>query len=155
MFNIQHVIDRTCKFEGFRKKPYQDTLGVWTIGYGTTVLNNEQVTADTPQMSHEVAVVFLKAGVLVAIHDCQTLYGKSFSLMSDTEQEVMIHMSYQLGINKLSKFIKMNKAIKVFDYTNWTIEMEDSAWRKQTPRVSTALIYAINNDSWSDAWDMS
>jgi lysozyme len=40
--------------EGFRAKPYKDTGGVWTIGYGT-VIRNLNIKSVTPQEAEELA----------------------------------------------------------------------------------------------------
>jgi lysozyme len=37
-------IQLICEFEGFRAAAYPDVVGVWTIGYGTTRVNNQPVT---------------------------------------------------------------------------------------------------------------
>jgi lysozyme len=43
-----------CGFEGFRAAPYQDTAGVWTIGYGSTRwLNGAPVTHNYPPLVTE------------------------------------------------------------------------------------------------------
>lgn len=36
-------INLLCEFEGYRDVAYQDDAGVWTIGYGTTIVNGEAV----------------------------------------------------------------------------------------------------------------
>ena len=36
-------INLICGFEGLRLKAYDDGVGVWTIGYGTTVINGVKV----------------------------------------------------------------------------------------------------------------
>lgn len=36
-------IDLICSFEGLRLKAYDDGVGVWTIGYGTTMINGTKV----------------------------------------------------------------------------------------------------------------
>lgn len=36
MRTSRHGIDLICSFEGYRDKAYDDGVGVWTIGYGTT-----------------------------------------------------------------------------------------------------------------------
>ena len=36
-------IDLICSFEGLELKAYDDGVGVWTIGYGTTVINGVKV----------------------------------------------------------------------------------------------------------------
>lgn len=41
-----NAIDLIKKFEGFRSEAYQDSVGVWTIGYGTTRINGQPVKAD-------------------------------------------------------------------------------------------------------------
>jgi lysozyme len=48
-------------FEGFRANPYQDITGVWTIGYGTTVLpDGSRVTAQTPSVDQATALGYLE-----------------------------------------------------------------------------------------------
>ena len=53
------ALDMACRlvrqFEGFRAAPYQDSAGVWTIGYGTIRLNGQPVTAATPPITMEQA----------------------------------------------------------------------------------------------------
>ncbi|WP_151837834.1 MULTISPECIES: lysozyme [unclassified Acinetobacter] len=36
-------IDLICSFEGLELKAYDDGVGVWTIGYGTTMINGTKV----------------------------------------------------------------------------------------------------------------
>ncbi len=37
MRSIEKAIELIKKWEGFRREAYQDPVGIWTIGYGTTV----------------------------------------------------------------------------------------------------------------------
>ena len=47
-------------FEGLKLHPYQDSVGVWTIGYGATYgLDRARVTADHPALSQEQAEALL------------------------------------------------------------------------------------------------
>lgn len=46
--------------EGFRAQPYQDSAGVWTIGYGTTFINGVRVTANTPAVTKDIAIGYVK-----------------------------------------------------------------------------------------------
>lgn len=60
-------------FEGIRLAPYLDSAGVWTIGIGSTRdLNGNQVTRDTPPITHEQAAQMAsrdlaKAAALLAV----------------------------------------------------------------------------------------
>lgn len=49
---VQFIAER----EGFRSEPYQDTAGVWTIGYGFTYMaDGSKVTKDTLPISEDDA----------------------------------------------------------------------------------------------------
>jgi lysozyme len=48
-----------ASFEGCSLTPYQDTAGVWTIGYGFTQINGQPVTASTPPLTQQEADAFL------------------------------------------------------------------------------------------------
>ena len=50
-------IDRTL--EGFRPYPYQDSAGVWTIGYGSIRINGAPVTASTPPVTEGQALAMM------------------------------------------------------------------------------------------------
>ena len=39
-------INKIKKYEALRLKPYQDSVGKWTIGYGHVILPNEQYLMD-------------------------------------------------------------------------------------------------------------
>lgn len=48
------------RFEGLELHPYQDSVGVWTIGYGATYgLDRVRVTADHPVLTNEQAEALL------------------------------------------------------------------------------------------------
>ncbi len=48
------LVDFVKEKEGFREKAYQDSVGVWTVGYGTTRLNGKKVTS-SDSLSHKQA----------------------------------------------------------------------------------------------------
>lgn len=46
--------------EGFSSTPYQDSAGVWTIGYGTTFINGVSVNANTPPITKDIAIEYVR-----------------------------------------------------------------------------------------------
>ena len=151
MFRLNHVLARQKMFEGFRGHPYRDTVGVWTIGYGCTVWNGTKVSESTSLVTEPMAHNHMKKDMFTAIADCQFLY-PGFEDLSDVEQEVLIHMSFQLGRTKLRKFVKMNAAVERGDVQTWADEMTDSLWWMQTPRPAAALRTALLEDEWPPKW---
>lgn len=43
MMISQRGVDALKQYEGYRSKAYQDSVGVWTIGYGTTKIEGKPV----------------------------------------------------------------------------------------------------------------
>lgn len=61
-------LDLIKSFEGLRLSPYYDTVGVATIGYGTTIYDNgSRVKITDPSISEERATALLHFGLKSAI----------------------------------------------------------------------------------------
>lgn len=58
-------------FEGFRSKPYRDSTGKWTIGYGCTVINGHPVSATTPAISESMGRLLLSGDMAEAVRVVQ------------------------------------------------------------------------------------
>ena len=155
IFRAEQVFRRTQKFEGFRSRAYKDSLGVWTIGYGATMWYGSKVTSTTAPVSRLRASRKLRGDIFQAVMDCQKLYGHRFDELSDVEQEILIHMCFQLGLTKLRRFERMNIAIMIDSLKGWEEEMQDSLWWKQTPRAATALYNALVEGEWTGIWAMT
>ena len=147
--NIGELITRACDFEGFRHIPYKDTADppVWTHGFGATQYHGRAVTAWTPPISKAEALVSMKASLLDSIATCHKIY-PNWRALNDTQQEVLIHMAFQIGQSGLRRFKLMNKAVAKLDIDEWAKQMTESLWAKQTPRVYTACHNAILNSKW-------
>lgn len=107
--------------EGFSPSAYQDSVGVWTIGYGT---NLEKLVIDE-KIAREWMVRELRR--LAAL-----LSGHSYwAELSQTRKEVLIEMAYNLGLAGLAKFERMRAALLVKDYDKAADEMLASKWAHQ------------------------
>jgi lysozyme len=101
--------------EGFRSRPYQDTEGVWTFGYGFTYLEIDE------------AEVILRMRV-------KKIYDKlkpKISNLSPARQDVIVNMAFNLGFKGLSDFVRMWAAVDKEDYDTAANEMLNSKWAKQ------------------------
>jgi len=115
----QTRVQRVVKEEGFKFKPYKDHLGNWTFGHGLTYITEDE------------SLMLVKRR-LRAIESALVNH-KWYLELNRARQDVIVDMSYQMGINGMLGFKKMIAAIKEKDYEKAAIEMLDSRYAKQTP----------------------
>ena len=125
------------KNEGFRNKPYLDSLGHPTIGYGHLITNREKKTFKG-KFSKEFLLKLFDKDFKKALTD----YKKNFNHKkhSKNTKEVLIEMVFQLGIKKQQKFLKLNNHIEKNDIFLAALEMKNSLWYKQTPKRVDGLL---------------
>ena len=125
------------KNEGFRNKPYLDSLGHPTIGYGHLITKKE-----TKKLKAKFSKKFLSNLFDKDFRTALTAYKKNFNYKkhSKNTKEVLIEMIFQLGIKKQKKFVKMNNHIQNNNIFLAALEMKNSLWYKQTPKRVDCLI---------------
>jgi lysozyme len=127
--NLQTIKDRIKKHEGYRDTIYTDSLGYNTIGYGHLVVEDGFIPG-VQYSKKELEEVFEK-DFAIAIQGANKLVG-DYDL-NDDAFGVVVEMCFQLGLPRVSKFIKFLDALKNKDYERAADEMLDSAWHRQTP----------------------
>lgn len=122
---------------GLLLKPYQDHLGYWTIGCGHLIRDDEKDELMNP-ISHERAVELFEKDLDVAIDDANT-FCEGLDI-DDNVRECIVHMSFQLGLPKLSQFKKFKQALQNNDIETAILEMKDSRAYNQTTNRWNRLI---------------
>ena len=108
--------------EGFRAKPYRDTVGKLTIGYGRNL--------------DDVGITTFEAGMLLdhdlaaAESECVSAFAW-YPTLADARQRVLVEMAFNLGLPRLLGFGKMLAAAKTGDYETAAKEMLASRWKEQ------------------------
>ena len=118
--------------EGFREKPYLDTLGVPTFGIGFTYITEEEADWILNKRLSEIET------------ELRAKYGW-YDNLNATRQDVMISMVYQLGFGGIAKFKKFIAAMERKDYDTAAVEMLDSLWARQTPNRAKRQADMIKN----------
>jgi len=109
------------KCEGYKPKPYLDTLGKLSIGYGRNLKDNG--------ISLEEANFMFENDLA----RCQKeLYPYSWYLHQPLHiQYALVNMCFNLGLTKLLGFKKMIQALEEKNYTKAAMEALDSKWATQ------------------------
>src|SRR3990167_3629629 len=117
------ILEDLRRHEGFRDKPYRDSVGKLTIGYGWNL--------DAVPMQKSWAEFILLSQVEEAISDLRKFgfWGR----LNDERKAVVANMRFQLGPTRFRGFEKMIAALERDDYKAAADEMLDSKAAKQTP----------------------
>tara|TARA_R100000149_G_C5799802_1_gene87589 strand:- start:44 stop:478 length:435 start_codon:yes stop_codon:yes gene_type:complete len=118
-------------------EPYQDHLGYWTIGCGHLIRNHEKEELMKPITEERAKELFI-FDLDVAIEDAEK-FCEGMDI-DDNVRECVIHMSFQLGLPKLNKFVKFKKALQDNDIAEAIEQMKDSRAYKQTTNRWDRLI---------------
>jgi len=116
--------------ESFRAKAYQDTEGVWTVGYG---LNLQELVVSEPWAADQMRYTLRQRE-----SDCLAAF-PWFAGLTSARQRVILNMAYNLGMTRLRGFKKMLSALDRGDYETAAVEMLDSKWAEQVGARSTRL----------------
>ena len=135
--NLEQVKEHIKEEEGFSNKVYLDHLGYGTIGYGHLVKPLDNFVEGKVYDNKELEKLFE--------YDFQIAYQDGMSLTKDIDipdeaKEIVIHMCFQMGKPKVSKFKKMFEALNKKDYDSAANERLDSLWaKKHTPARAERL----------------
>jgi len=133
------VSDKIKMEEGYRSDVYLCTRGIETIGYGFTGMGLDHIT-------REEADIELERRILIAKADCVSYIGKStFEALSGAQQLCLIDMAYNLGFNRLNKFIRLKQAIIREDWRSAAVELLDSKYAIQVPNRAKRNVKLITS----------
>ena len=123
------LTDDLMKHEGLRLKPYKDTEGVLTIGYGHNL--EEGISKDT-------ARYILEEDIFNHALELKEAFPVIMEL-STVRRDVLINMAFNLGVSRLRKFKKMWEALYIEKYSVAADEMLDSKWARQVGNRAVEL----------------
>jgi len=117
----KELIESTKRHEGYRQQAYQDSVGVWTIGYGT----NLQVLKISEELAEAWLISELEACAKALSHH------PVYERMNQARKDVLTEMAYNLGLKGLYGFKRMWVALGREDWEQAKLEGLDSKWAEQ------------------------
>jgi len=119
-YSLMTIIDDLKRDEGLRLKPYKDSEGFLTIGYGTLIEDISEEEAEW-LLTHRFDIIMLEAHRQF----------KWLSGLSGNRREAILNMAYNLGVPRLKQFKNMIAALEDEDYSLAADEALDSKWARQ------------------------
>ena len=120
--------------EGFVPHVYQDSLGIYTIGYGRQV-----------DRHHGGGITEAEAELLL-YNDIRNVMGEMDQRMAwwrdlpDGPARALLNMAFNLGLPRLEKFVKMLQALEVGDWSAAAVEATDSIWFTQVGERAERIV---------------
>lgn len=121
-----------ASFEGKRLKAYQDSVGVWTIGYGTTFYPDGSKVKQGDSITEEKADFLLKWQVLEKSAGVAKLVD-----VSQNKFDALVSFAYNLGLGALKKSTLLKKVL--VNPNDPSIEAEFLKWNKANGIVLNGL----------------
>ena len=124
--------------EGERLDLYRDSVGIQTIGVGHNI--------EEKGISKRVSRLMLDDDIQEVVDGLRTLdYWKD---LDSTRQLVVADMVFNLGLPRFLRFVRLNAALALKDFTLAAAEMRDSRWYRQVGRRAVKLVEAMQTGVW-------
>ena len=121
--------ERIKQHEGKRNKPYRDSEGILTVGYGR---NLEDVAFTDAEIDLMFETDFNRAK-----SSAQNFV--IYEYLNEARRGVLIEMCFQMGYGGVKKFVKFRQAALQAKWSLAADEMLDSKWAQQTPERAREL----------------
>lgn len=127
------------RHEGLSLKPYVDTTGHVSIGYGRNL--------DDRGISKGEAEVLLHNDMSLVEHEASNAF-TWYDDLSDVRKCVVMNMVFNMGAPTVGKFKKMIQAIEEKRFDGAAQEMLDSKWAEQVGNRAKELADMMFTDRW-------
>ena len=139
------LLEELKKHEGFRSRPYKCTEGYLTIGYGQRL--------DYIEVDEKTAEIWLMEKVEKIKYKLESKFPWYLKAPKEV-QEIVINMSYQMGVSGFAKFKKTIKYLEQGLYHKASTEMLYSLWSRQTPERSKELSDRLKKIGEKNKWNL-
>ena len=100
------LLDQMKRDEGRRSRPYQDSRGIWTVGYGHNLT--------VGPLSEAALMQILRDDVIAAETACLSL--PIWTDLSEARRAALLNLTFNQGIGWVGKNPQMYAALQVRDY---------------------------------------
>ena len=128
---------------GYQKFAYQDSRGLWTVGYGRCIDRSRG-----KGVSQTEADLLLDNDIRDTIGDLTTALPWMFGSLNDARIAVLVNMAFNLGVAGLLEFHKTLEAVKAGDWEQAAYHMLDSKWAEQVGERAKELAKMVQTGDY-------
>lgn len=143
--NIQNLVEILKVNEGLRLTPYRCTAGKLTIGYGHTGPSVVEGIKWTKQTAEHV--LLNDARNVAADLDWHLPWWRN---LSDTRQEALADMAFNLGMKRLQGFQKMLEALQRGQWQEAAAQCLDSRYARQVGNRAKRNAFVFEHGRWPE-----
>ena len=139
------VMSMIKKHEGVRLEPYQDSLGLWTVGVGHLIGDGKTLPAEWKGKKltmKEVDDLFAQDFIH---HKEMAKKVPGWDLANETGQAALIDLTFNMGGAWYKKFPAAAKALAAGDFNKAADELTDSLWYKQVKDRAKTIVSMIRD----------
>lgn len=134
--------------EGKRNRPYQDSLGLWTVGVGHLIGDGKTLP---PEMNREfsdeeVMAMFEKD---YAHHRSAAMNIPGFDKLNGRGQGALTDLTFNMGPSWISKWPKLKKQLEEGDTQAAAANLEQSKWYKQVGNRAPTVVSLLKDSKVS------
>ena len=133
------LVSMLIRHEGWMETPYQDSLGIWTIGVGRNLSRG--------LAEHEI--LYLLQSDIESARDELSRNLPWFDDLDDVRRDCMIDLHINMGWPRLSKFKNALQAMSEGNWDRAAYEFMDSRWSKQVKTRAVDICNMIKTGTYS------
>ena len=158
-YDMTELLDQLVLHEGLELLPYEDSLGINTIGIGRNLEHRGLSEAELGHIGKDLSDIFewgitKEQAYYLAKNDIEIVEKEVCEAhpcvveLDEIRQRIIIDMAFNMGVPRLNKFKKMWKAIEEENYEEAKIQMLDSRWANQVGNRAVRLSNAMESGEW-------
>ena len=158
-YNMTELLDQLVLHEGLELLPYEDSLGIDTIGIGRNLKHRGLSEAELGYIGKDLSDIFewgitKEQAYYLAKNDIEIVEKEVCKAhpcvleLDEIRQRIIIDMAFNMGVPRLGKFKKMWKAIEEENFEEAKIQMLDSRWANQVGNRAVRLSNAMETGEW-------
>ncbi len=158
-YNMTELLDQLVEHEGLELIPYEDSLGIDTIGIGRNLEHRGLTEAELGYIGKDISDIFewgisKEQAYYLAQNDIKIVEEEICKAhpcvieLDEVRQRVLIDMAFNIGVPRLKKFVKMWQAIYDKNFEEAKAQMLDSRWANQVGNRAVRLSNAMKSGEW-------